>query len=674
MNKPRETAVIENITPLVDCGRHSVKRSLKESVRIEADIFKDGHDVLSARLLWRRHDADDWCSSRMWHIENDRWTGMVVFREYGAHEVVIEAWGDPFLSWREEFRKKFDAGQKDLTTELEEGARLLEETANRIKKSSKQTHKTRSRVPPPDAVELLKYAADLRQASHDVVRSLALNSRLAALMARNPDLSLATRSRPLPVQVDRDAAVFAAWYEFFPRSAEGHADRGSKLRDCLPRVDYARAMGFDVIYFPPIHPIGFTKRKGPNNSLVANPGDPGVPYAIGAPSGGHFSVEPELGTLADFDWLVGEIRARGMEVAIDFAINCSPDHPYVKEHPEWFFHRPDGSIKYAENPPKKYEDIYPLNFHAPTWRALWDEMRDIILFWCRHGVRIFRVDNPHTKPVAFWEYLIAAVQAKYPDVIFLSEAFTKPKMMRALAKAGFTQSYTYFTWRNTAQELREYVVELTQTEMKDYFRGNFFTNTPDILPFYLQYSGRPGFLIRVFLAATLSSVYGIYSGFELCENTPMPGKEEYWESEKYQFKARNWDAPGHIKDWIARINNARRSERALQYYSNVEFHGSDNPELLVYSKVTEARESCVFCVAATNPHNRCFGHVEVPLARFGILPDEPYLVEDLLLGESYVWRGAWCYVELDPHAERAAHLFKIRRWSSGPLSNPIFAT
>src|SRR4029077_10802745 len=370
--------------------------------------------------------------------------------------------------------------------------------------------------------------------------------------------SLSTESKPyLQVVVDRPEALFAAWYEFFPRSAEGKAT-GSKLRDCLPRVDDAKAMGFDVIYFPPIHPIGFTKRKGKNNSVNSEPGDPGVPYAIGSKYGGHMAVEPELGTLEDFDWLVGEIRSRGMEVALDFAINCSPDHPYVRDHPEWFFHRPDGSIKYAENPPEKYEDGYPINFHNENWRELWDEMKRIILFWAEHQVRIIRVDNPHTKPLAFWEWMIAEVRAQYPDLIFLSEAFTRPKMMKALAKAGFTQSYTYFTWRNTKAELTEYLTELCATEMKYYFRGNFFTNTPDILPFFLQTGGRPAFLIRSFLAATLSTAYGIYSGFELCENVAIPDREEYLNSEKYQFKERDWNAPGNIKDYITKLNQIRR--------------------------------------------------------------------------------------------------------------------
>jgi len=366
------------------------------------------------------------------------------------------------------------------------------------------------------------------------------------------------------VRVDRPGAAFAAWYEFFPRSAEGKEGSGSTFRECIGRIDDAKAMGFDVIYFPPIHPIGITARKGANNSLACQPGEPGVPYAIGGPAGGHCAVEPELGTLEDFEWLLGEIKARGMEVALDFALNCSPDHPYVKDHPEWFFHRPDGTIKYAENPPKKYEDVYPLDYHNADWKALWDELRDVLLFWAERGVRIFRVDNPHTKPVAFWEFAIAEVQAKFPDVIFLSEAFTRPKMMQVLAKVGFTQSYTYFTWRNTPAELREYFTELTRSAMREYFRPNLFPNTPDILPFYLQEGGRPAFMIRAVLATTLSGVYGIYSGFELCENAALPGREEYLDSEKYQYKQRDWNASGNIKPLITRLNAIRFGNAALQ--------------------------------------------------------------------------------------------------------------
>ncbi|HEX6565183.1 MAG TPA: alpha-1,4-glucan--maltose-1-phosphate maltosyltransferase, partial [Chthoniobacterales bacterium] len=535
------SVVIENLSPLLDGGRYPLKRVVDQELVVSADIFKDGHDLLAAVLKWRPAGVQEWWETPMTQGENDRWSGIADFVENTEYELTIEAWGDEFGSWQAEYDKKFNAGITELATEIAEGAILIEKTASRIDRKR-------------DKERLLAFAARLRKADAAEGFQIAREIELKGLMGAWPDRTLSTEYSPyVNVIVDRPEALFAAWYEFFPRSAQGFGDRGSKFRDCVPRVDDARAMGFNVIYFPPIHPIGFTKRKGKNNSVTAEPNDPGVPYAIGSKFGGHKAVEPELGTLEDFDWLVNEIRARGMEVALDFAINCSPDHPYVAEHPEWFFHRPDGTIKYAENPPKKYEDVYPLNFHNPNWRALWEEMKSVILFWVKHNVRIFRVDNPHTKPVAFWEWLIREIRTDYPDVIFLAEAFTRPKMMKALAKCGYNQSYTYFTWRNTKYELTEYLTELCTTEMKYFYRGNFFTNTPDILPFFLQTGGRPAFLIRAVLASTLTTVYGIYSGFELCENVPIPNREEYLNSEKYQFKERDWDAPGNIKAYVTQL-------------------------------------------------------------------------------------------------------------------------
>jgi starch synthase (maltosyl-transferring) len=468
------------------------------------------------------------------------------------------------------------------------------------------------------------------------------------------------------VYVDRERALFSQWYEFFPRCAEGFGDKGSTFRDCLGRIDDAKAMGFDVVYFPPIHPIGITARKGKNNAVKCEPGEPGVPYAIGnrhqkCPNGGgHKDVAPELGTLKDFAWLVGEIKKRGMELALDFAINCSPDHPYVHEHPEWFYKRPDGTIKYAENPPKKYQDVYPLNFHNANWQELWQELTSIILFWAEQGVRIFRVDNPHTKPVSFWEYLIGKVQSQYPDVIFLSEAFTRPKMMKALAKAGFTHSYTYFTWRNSKNELTEYFTELTQTDMREYFRGNLWPNTPDILPFFLQHGGRAAFLIRAVLAATLSPVYGIYSGFELCENAALPNREEYLDSEKYQWKQRDWNAPGNIKEVITRLNRIRRDNRALQQYANLRFHQSENDQILFYSKTTRALDDIILVVVSLDPWNARETFINVPMDQFGWLEGDSYQVHDLLSDKRYLWSAPRNYVRLTP--EQPAHIFRLRRW------------
>jgi starch synthase (maltosyl-transferring) len=653
MNAPRlPTVVIENVTPSIDGGHRPIKRVTGEDLVVEADVFKDGHDITAAVLKWRPADGKhDWRETPMAFLENDRWRGTCRFLHVGPHEVTIEAWQDTFHSWQHEFEKKFQAGITDLTTETIEGALVLEGAAERAAKAS-----------PADAGRLRELAGVMRRGTPAEVDDLAHSPELAVLMALHEDRSVATEMEPaFPVWVDRPKARFAAWYEFFPRCAEGKADSGSTFRDCLGRVEDAAAMGFDVIYFPPIHPIGLTKRKGRNNAVTSQPGEPGSPYAIGGPAGGHKAVEPALGTLKDFEWLVKKIGALGLEVALDFAINCSPDHPYVAQHPDWFYQRPDGSIKYAENPPKRYEDIYPLNFHNPDWQALWEEMKSIILFWAGKGVRIFRVDNPHTKPVAFWEWMITGVQALYPDVIFLAEAFTKPKMMKALAKAGFTQSYSYFTWRNTKAELIEYFTELTQTEMKDYYRANLFPNTPDILPFYLQQGGRPGFLVRATLAATLSTVYGIYSGFELCENAALPGREEYLDSEKYQFKGRDWNAPGNIKDHLTRLNRIRSDNRAFQLYDNLRFLPSDNDQILCYLKTTPALDNIVLVVVNLDPNRWQSGMVEVPYEEFGFIErGATYRVHDLLSGERFEWQGRRNYVALDPHG-RPVHILRVER-------------
>ena len=642
------SVVIENVQPLIDCGRYPVKRVVGEDLVVEADIFKDGHDAVAAVLKWRVVGKRHWRETPMTFVENDRWRGVCTLYDEAIHEYTIEAWTDRFRSWQEEFAKKFEAGMFALQSEALEGSALVEAAARRARNRQ-------------DRERLLQFAREISGATASEVYSLSASGELAVLMATYADRSDATQFSPAPrVIVERPAALFGAWYEFFPRSAEGRGDRGSTLRDCLPRIDDAKSMGFDVIYFPPIHPIGHTNRKGRNNSTTCEPGDPGVPWAIGSEAGGHKSVEPALGTLEDFDWLQSEVRKRGMEIALDFAINCSPDHPYVKEHPDWFYKRPDSTIKYAENPPKKYEDIYPLNFRCQNWRELWEEMKNIVLFWAQRGVRIFRVDNPHTKPVAFWEYLIRGVREKYPDTIFLSEAFTRPKMMKALAKVGFTQSYTYFTWRNTKQELIDYFTELTRSDMKEYFRPNLWPNTPDILPFYLQEGGRPAFMIRVALAATLSPLYGIYSGYELCENQALPGREEYLDSEKYQFKERDWNAAGNIKDWIARLNKIRRQNRALQLLTNLRFHHAENDAILFYSKMTPARDNIILVAVNLDPFRKQHSFVYVPIEEFGQMESDTYQVRDLLSDAQYTWRGSQNYVELDPWIQ-PAHIFLVRR-------------
>jgi starch synthase (maltosyl-transferring) len=651
---------ILNVTPRIDGGRFPIKRTPGEPLHVEADIFKDGHDELRANILWRRVGSPLWSRAPMRPLDNKRWGGACVFKDNALHEYTVEVWPDAFATWHIEYQKKFAGGVPDLTSEKLEGAAFIEAAARRAQWKT-------------DAQELRDFAEKLRRNSDEGAAQLIEQPRLLALLEAWPDRRLATRYEPyLRVFVDRPGAAYAAWYEFFPRSAQGLGDRGSTFRDCLPRIDDAKRMGFDVIYFPPIHPIGLTNRKGKNNSVTCQPGEPGVPYAIGnrhqgCPNGGgHMDVAPELGTLEDFEWLVGEIHARGMELALDFAINCSPDHPYIVDHPDWFYYRPDGTLKYAENPPKKYEDVHPLNFNSADWPGIWREMRDVILFWAERGVKIFRVDNPHTKPVPFWEWTIAEVQRKFPDVVFLSEAFTHPKMMQLLAKVGYTQSYTYFTWRNNKWELQEYLHELTQTETAEYFRGNFFVNTPDINPMYLQKGGRPAFLIRALLANTLSTVYGVYSGFELCEYLPVKeGKEEYLDSEKYQFLQRDWDAPGNIKAWITRLNQIRKENRALRQYRNLHFLPADNDNVLCYTKFSPALDNIIVVVVNVDPRNRHDATIDLPLHDFQIADWESYQVHDLLTGEKWLWQGRRNFISLDPLAPgrgRVAHLFRIERF------------
>lgn len=653
------TVQVENITPVLNGGRYALKRVPGEELVVEADIFKDGHDVLSAVLKWRRIGAAAWNETRMRPLEDKRWRGSCVFYENDMHEFTIEAWAENFLTWRIEYQKKYSGGVENLDSEKLEGSGFVERAAKRAHFQE-------------DKDKLLGFARQIREGDNARVHRLIEDPELCSLVQAWPNRSFSTVYKPFrQVFVDRPEAAFAAWYEFFPRSAEGHGDRGSTFRDCLGRIDDAKRMGFDVIYFPPIHPIGLTNRKGRNNSVTCEPGEPGVPYAIGnyregVNGGGHRDVDPNLGTLEDFEWLVGEIRKRGMEVALDFAINCSPDHPYVKEHPDWFYYRPDGSMKYAENPPKKYEDVHPLNFNSPDWKNIWIEMRDLFVFWAERGVRIFRVDNPHTKPVAFWEWLIADMRENYPDVIFLSEAFTHPKMMKILAKVGYNQSYTYFTWRNTKWELQEFLTELTQTEMVEYFRGNFFTNTPDILPFYLQKGGPNAFRIRAVLAATTSPLYGIYSGFELCENTALrEGKEEYLDSEKYQFKERDWDAPGNIKPLITRLNQVRQTHRAFRARRNLRFLETNNENVLAYSRITDAQDDILIIVVNLDPHRSHDAMIQIPLEEVHLSPWESYEMHDLLTDEKWTWQGDRNYVVLnptDPKEPRVAHIFRLKRF------------
>jgi len=641
--------IIEDVEPELDCGRYAVKREVGDTLDVWADIFKEGHDAIAAAVRFRTERETEWREVRMRFVDNDRWLGSIVLDQNIRYHFTVVAWTDWFGTWAADTRKKWDAGQ-DVESEILEGVKLVRGAQDRARGGD------RSRI--EGFVEEIEAAS-----SQSEKVAAALDPELLVLMEKWPDRhDLTEHDRVLPVQVDRVAARFAAWYELFPRSMSDDAQRHGTFDDVIAKLPYVRDMGFDVLYFPPIHPIGRAHRKGKNNTLTPEPDDPGVPYAIGGEEGGHKAVHPDLGTLDDFRRLVDAAREHGLEIALDYAIQVSPDHPYVADHPGWFFVRPDGTIKYAENPPKKYQDIYPLNFYGDDWESQWEEWRDVILFWVENGVKTFRVDNPHTKPVQFWEWMIREVQKDHPDVIFLSEAFTRPKMMQTLAKAGFTQSYTYFTWRNFKGEITDYLEELTQSEMREYFRGNFFANTPDILPEFLQRGGRPAFQIRAVLAATLSSVYGIYSGFELCENTPIAGKEEYLNSEKYEIKAWDWDRPGNIRPLITRLNHIRRANAALHEYDNLRFYGCDNDHVIFYGKATADRKNIVFVAVNLDPFQAHDATLWFPLSLMGMAPHDPWEVEELLTGERHFWQGSSQQIHLDP--ESPARVFLVRAWRS----------
>ena len=646
---PPSGILIERVSPELDCGRYPVKREVGDVLEVSADIFREGHDHIGAVLCHRREDEAAWHDTPMRHVDNDRWSASVPLPDNTRYRYTILAYPDPFESWRDEVTKKLAAGL-DVASELLEGRALIADAAYRAAGAGTDGALLDDAIAVADAAPNQEAAAD-RLLADDVASAVGRHASRAGS---------ATYDRELTVVVDRVAARYAAWYEFFPRSAGTVPGRSATFAEAETRLPAIAAMGFDVVYFPPIHPIGRSHRKGPNNTLHAGPDDPGVPYAIGNELGGHDAVEPSLGTLEDFRHFVGAAREHGMEVALDFAATCSPDHPWVREHPEWFAVRPDGTIKYAENPPKKYQDIYPINFSNPDWRGLWAELRRVILHWVAQGVTTFRVDNPHTKPTVFWEWLIAEVQRNHPEVVFLSEAFTRPKVMKALAKAGFTQSYTYFTWRNHKAELRGYFEELTQSDVREYLRGNLFPNTPDILPTVLQEGGRPAFKFRAVLAATLSSVYGIYSGFELCENAAVPGREEYDDSEKYDYKVWDWDRPGNIIPLITALNRIRRAHPALHEYDNLRFVDTSSDHVLAYLKATPDRDDIVLVAVNLDPHQTHETALHVPVADLGLPADRPYRATDLLTGSGESWNGPTQHLRLDPHDEPA------RLWSLAP--------
>jgi len=644
----RKRIVIENVKPEIDGGVYPIKRVTGEKVRVTADILADGHDSITARVLYKWSGDREWKEAPMYFIENDSWSGEFTVDKTGCYMYTIEGWVDHFRTWQRDTKKKADAGLK-IEVEILIGLQYIKEASERAKGK--------------DQGRLEGFSASL-QKEEDALKavSLALGEELSELMERYPDKRFATRyEKELSVVVDRQKALFSTWYECFPRSVPGKSGRHGTFQDCERILPELARMGFDVLYLPPIHPIGRTNRKGKNNSPAAAQDDVGSPWAIGSEEGGHTAIHPELGTFEDFVRLIDKAKEHKIEIAMDIAFQCSPDHPYVKEHPSWFRWRPDGTIQYAENPPKKYEDIFPINFETEDWKVLWKELKGVVLFWIEKGVRILRVDNPHTKSFPFWEWVIKEIKRDYPETIFLSEAFTRPKVMYRLAKIGFTQSYTYFTWRNTMKEFIDYLSELTRTDVREYFRPNFWPNTPDILAEHLQYGGRPVFMIRLILAATLSSNYGIYGPpYELCVSEALPGKEEYLDSEKYEIRDWDWDKPGNLKDFISRVNRVRRENPALQTIWNLKFYETENDRLLFYGKATEDLSNIILVVLNLDPYHTQSGWVHVPVGELQIDPQQPYLVHDLLGDDKYIWHGERNYVELDPHII-PARIFRLRK-------------
>jgi len=646
----RSRVIIENITPEIDGGTFAAKRVCGERVDVEADIFADGQEVISGRLLFRSEAEEEWHERPLRFVVNDRWRATFPVEEIGRYQYTLVAWIDRFKSWRRDLQKKAEVNEHSELDFLT-GALLIEETAERSSARDKN--------------ELTKVVELLRDKDSNLSSKLAaaMSDDLLQLVERYPDRSAETRyDKELAVVVDREKARFSAWYEMFPRSSAAKPGAHGTFKDCEGLLPYVASMGFDTLYLPPIHPIGYTHRKGKNNSIVAAASDPGSPWAIGSLEGGHKSIHPQLGTLKDFRSFIVKAESVGLEVALDLAYQCSPDHPYVREHPKWFRWRPDGTVQFAENPPKKYQDIYPLDFTTEQWRELWEELRSIIEFWYQQGVRIFRVDNPHTKPLPFWEWLIQTVKQDHPEVIFLAEAFTRPKVMYRLGKLGFTQSYTYFTWRNTKAEITEYFQELTQTEVREYFRPNLWSNTPDILPEYLQFGGRAAFMIRVILAATLGANYGIYgAAFELLENRPRePGSEEYLDSEKYEIKHWNRESADSLKDFITRINRIRKDNPALQCDWSLRFHEIDNEQMICYTKQTADLDNIIVVVVNLDPHHVQSGWVKIPLEPLNLEAADSYQAHDLLIGARFLWHGARNYVQLDPKTG-PAHVLRLRR-------------
>ncbi len=646
----RKRVIIEKVSPEVDGGRFPIKRTTGETVVVEADVFTDGHDTLSCVVQYRKVGETAWRETPMRFLVNDRWRGQFRVAELGRYEYTITAWVDSFKSWRHDLERWVQA--EDIAIALRIGEQVV--------------GKASQRASGEDAKWLARRAkALLDDQDLEYRRQLGLDEELARLMMVYADRRLElSYGKHLAVVVDDERARFSTWYEMFPRSCSPVPGQHGTFKDCeewLPRI---AAMGFDVLYFPPIHPIGRSNRKGKNNTLTPEADDVGSPWAIGAAEGGHKDILPELGTLEDFRQLVRKAHEYGIDIALDIALQCAPDHPYVKQHPDWFRWRPDGTVQYAENPPKKYQDIYPFNFETDDWRALWQEIKSIFEYWIEQGVRIFRVDNPHTKPFAMWEWLISDIKQRTPNAIFLAEAFTRPKVMHRLAKLGYSQSYTYYAWRNARWELTEYLVELCQGPGREYFRPNFWPNTPDILTEALQFGGRPMFLSRLVMAATMTASYGIYGpAYEMMEHIAVKhGSEEYLDSEKYQIRQRGGlpelDGPNSLRDFIARVNRIRKTNPALQSNWSLQIHPMDNEQLLCYSKATPDRTNVILVVVNLDPNYTQAGFTALKLEELGLSPHHPFQVSDLLTGARYTWNGPSNYVELNPN-RMPAHVFRI---------------
>jgi starch synthase (maltosyl-transferring) len=653
----RRRVVISGVTPEVECGRYAVKRTAGDRVVVEADVLVDGHDHLAGALLFRRVGESSWREAPLAFLDNDRWRASFAADAIGAWEYTLSAWIDAYATWAHGLRKKLEAGQ-DVQLELLGGAELFAAASRRA------TASTANETSRADAKRLADVSAVLRSAGAQGPRAAAaLEQAAASLMAAYPDREAATtREPPFPLTVDPPLARFSSWYELFPRSCGPEGKHGT-FKDAEARLPYVADMGFDILYLPPIHPIGRTKRKGPDNSLTAGPDDPGSPWAIGSAEGGHKAIHPQLGTPEDLRHFVAAARRLGLEVALDIAFQASPDHPYVKAHPEWFVHRADGSVQFAENPPKKYQDIYPFDFAGPAWESLWQELRGVFLHWIEQGIHVFRVDNPHTKSIPFWEWCIRTIKAAHPETIFLAEAFTRPKLMYALAKVGFSQSYTYFTWRTSKAELTEYAQSLADTEVREFFRPNFWPNTPDILPEHLQLGSRGTFIARAVLAATLSPSWGIYGPpFELQEREPRPGAEEYAQNEKFQLRSWDLSRPDSLRPVLKRLNQIRRENPALQRLEGTRFHETDNESLLCYSRRGEGGDEAntLLVVVNLDPHHAQSGWLDLDVEALGIAPDASFQVHDLVGDARYLWRGARNFVRLDP-AVMPAQIFRVRR-------------